>query len=176
MGMTRRRRPSYGINAGHGYVKVVLITDNHEPAVLTLPALISQALQQLVGAIRRVQSVAFGNGNWWVGDDALIGQGSPTALNVTTDEAKLPTCVPRRPPRGPSIDARCTSIIRSSGTMDTSSNGAADAWLRASERSGYPCPRAGTRPEPPVRFCVACRSPPRLLRLATVWDKLAQPI
>ena len=90
--MTRQRTPGLGINPGHGYVKLVLITDDHEPAVLTLPALISQAQHQLVGAIRRVQSVGFGNGYWWVGDDALIGQGSRTALNQ--DRIKDPVFIP----------------------------------------------------------------------------------
>ncbi len=79
--MARQRTPWLGINPGYLYVKIVLITDDHEPATLTLPAPIGQAQQQLVVAIRRVQSVGFGNGDWWVCDDALIGQSSRTALN-----------------------------------------------------------------------------------------------
>jgi len=59
----------------------VLITDGHEPTAQTLPALISQAQRQLVGAIRRVQHVGFGNGEWWVGDDVLIGRRAWIALN-----------------------------------------------------------------------------------------------
>ncbi len=90
--MKRQRPAGLGINPGHGYVKVVLIADNQEPTVLTMPAIISQAQQQLVGAIRHIKNVGFGNDDWWVGDDALIGQRSRTALNQ--DRIRDPVFIP----------------------------------------------------------------------------------
>ncbi|MDQ5854108.1 MAG: ParM/StbA family protein [Chloroflexota bacterium] len=79
--MAQRRRPVYGINPGHGYAKLVLLTDGHAPATITLPAVISPAQRQLAGAIRRVETVSFGDRQWWIGQDALIARDSRTALN-----------------------------------------------------------------------------------------------
>ena len=66
---------------GHGYAKLVLLTDGHAPATITLPAVISPAQRQLAGAIRRVETVCFGDRQWWIGQDALIARDSRTALN-----------------------------------------------------------------------------------------------
>ncbi len=74
------KRAGLAINAGHGYVKIVLITDGHVQGV-TLPALVGQAQQQLAGAIQRIQNVEVGGRAWWVGDDALISRNPLTALN-----------------------------------------------------------------------------------------------
>ncbi len=79
--MAQRRRPVYGINPGHGYAKLVLLTDGHAPATITLPAVISPAQRQLAGAIRWVETVSFGDRQWWIGQDALIARDSRTALN-----------------------------------------------------------------------------------------------
>ncbi len=92
MGMTQRRRPAYGINPGHGYVKLVLLMDGHGPATITLPSLISPAQRQLAGAIRRVETVGFGDRQWWIGQDALISRDSRTALNQ--DRVRDPVFIP----------------------------------------------------------------------------------
>jgi hypothetical protein len=89
--MTQRKRPAFGINPGHGYVKLCLLVDGHAPATITLPALISPAQRQLAGAIRRVESVGFGNTQWWVGQDALISRDSRTAL--TQDRVRDPVFI-----------------------------------------------------------------------------------
>lgn len=75
------RTPGLGINPGHGFVKIVLLTDGPNPQTITIPALVGQAQRQLVGAIKRVPTVDIAGGHWWVGEDALISKAPRTALN-----------------------------------------------------------------------------------------------
>ncbi len=89
--MAQQQRPGLGINPGHGYVKLVLLTDGHPPTTITFPALISPAQRQLAGAIRRVESVSFGNTQWWIGQDALIARDARGAL--TQDRVKDPVFI-----------------------------------------------------------------------------------
>ncbi len=87
-----QRRPGLGLNPGVGFVKVALLTDLHAPITLTLPAVISPAQRQLVGAIRRVDTVTLGSSKWWIGDDALLTKDSRNAM--TQERVNDPTFIP----------------------------------------------------------------------------------
>lgn len=81
--MEHGTKAGLGINPGHGYIKAALLVDGHEPQTVTLPALVVKAQRQVLGAIKRIESVQVGGMAWWVGEDALL---SPAARSALTQE------------------------------------------------------------------------------------------
>ncbi len=87
-----QHRTGLGLNTGHGFAKIALLTDGHAPLTLTVSAVVSPAQRQLAGAIRRVETVSFGTSKWWIGDDALLTKDARSAMNQ--DRLKDPTFIP----------------------------------------------------------------------------------
>ena len=84
--------PGLGINPGHGYTKLVFLSDHSAPLHVILPSLVAHAPRQLVGALKRVELVQVAGGSWWVGEDALISNAPLTALNQ--DRIRDPAYIP----------------------------------------------------------------------------------
>lgn len=74
----------HGPNIGHGYVKYVII-DQHgvELPPVVFPAMIGRAGRSVRGAIASAESVEYGGGRWWTGDDALL---APSAITMLAQE------------------------------------------------------------------------------------------
>lgn len=69
-----------GINPGHGFVKVALVSDGHVRQTATLPALVVRAQRQVLGALKRIEPVQIGGIAWWIGEDALLSAAACSAL------------------------------------------------------------------------------------------------
>ncbi len=105
---TRSRTPSpilvdqifgagHGVNAGHGYTKLVIINRHGEQLdPIVFPSQVAEAgTQQVQGATRQPARIEAGGSSWWVGEDAQLAD---TQLTMHTaerldDEAFLPALI-----------------------------------------------------------------------------------
>ena len=92
--MEEGTKTGVGINPGHGYVKVVLLIEDHEPQMVTLPALVVKVQRQVLGALKRIEAVQVGGTAWWVGEDALLAPAARSAMTQERlkDEVFIPVC------------------------------------------------------------------------------------
>ena len=144
-----QHRTGLGLNTGHGFAKIALLTDGHAPITVTVPAVVSPAQRQLAGAIRRVETVSFDRSTWWIGDDALLTRDARSAM--TQDRLKDPTFIPvlvkgtlealARRSNGVQVDqlvpeAYCVSGLPATWSLDRTLAGALAERLRAAAQLG----------------------------------------
>lgn len=125
-----KRNVAMGVNPGHGFVKIVLLQDGHEPQHVVMPAWVAQAQQQLAGSIRMVPTVEVEKfGSFWTGEDALISKTPLRALNQerVKDAIFIPALVKgalaKFPRNGQVIEellpqAQCISGLPATWSMD----------------------------------------------------------
>lgn len=74
----------HGPNIGHGYVKyMVLDGSGREVQPVVFPAMIARAARQVAGALKTLEHVTVGGGQWWIGQDALA---SPSPITLLAQE------------------------------------------------------------------------------------------
>ena len=93
--MEQGTKVGLGINPGHGFVKVAVIVEGRAAQTVTLPAMVVRAQRQVLGAIKRIESVQVGGIAWWVGDDALFSSAARSLLTQERlrDEYFIPALV-----------------------------------------------------------------------------------
>ena len=65
----------HGVNIGHGFVKYVIVgPDGAERLPVVFPAQLARAGAAVSGALARAETVLMGDGFWWAGEDAQLGQ------------------------------------------------------------------------------------------------------
>lgn len=71
--------PAHGLNFGHGYTKVVVITeDGTELEPVVFPSQIARAGGEVAGGARIADRVLAGGEEWWVGEDAELADNQIT--------------------------------------------------------------------------------------------------
>jgi hypothetical protein len=72
---------SYGINPGHGYMKLVIIDERgHELPPVVFPSLVALADGVVSGAFAQAVTVRIAGQHYWTGDDALLSGQASTML------------------------------------------------------------------------------------------------
>ncbi len=90
-----KSKPGLGANIGHGFVKIVVLIDGHEPQSIVLPAAVAPAQKQLAGALLKIDTVDVAGGSWWVGEDAALSNNMRTVLSQERifDSSYIPALV-----------------------------------------------------------------------------------
>lgn len=65
---------AHGVNVGYAYTKYVLNLPTGDEQSVVFPSLLAPAQGQLQGALRRIEVYDLKGQQWWVGEDALLGQ------------------------------------------------------------------------------------------------------
>lgn len=70
----------HGVNAGHGYTKLVIIDgQGHQREPIVFPSQLAEAgTQQVQGATRQPTRIEAGGSSWWVGEDAQFADSQLT--------------------------------------------------------------------------------------------------